>query len=107
APLGGWERGDLAAVVDDAALAGDVALGQQAHDRAAEDRLAGARLADDAERAPPVEGERHAVDGPHRAGRRAEPGPQVGDLEQGLGLGGRRHRPPSLTSKRALTTSPR
>ena len=51
----------------DAALAHDVASGEQAHDRAREHRLARARLADDAERLAPIERERHAVDRLHEA----------------------------------------
>ena len=46
--------------------------GQQAHDRPGEHRLAGARLADDAERVAAVEGERHVVDRPSQAARGAE-----------------------------------
>ena len=56
-----------------------------------EDRLARAGLADDAERLPALERERHAVDGPHDAAWRLEVRAQVGDLEQRAGLGlGRR-----------------
>ena len=77
-----------------------------------------ARLADDAERLAAVERERHAVDGAHEAAVGLEVGLDVGDPEHRVVDGRRRrgwrrfgrgvaHRPPSRTSKRDRTTSPR
>src|SRR5205814_4858791 len=54
----------------------------QAHDRERGDRLAAARLADDAERLPALERERDAVDCVHLALARPEEGAEVVDLEQ-------------------------
>ena len=94
-------------------------LGQQAHDRAGEHRLARARLADDAERLAPLERERHAVDRAHEAAVGLEVRLDVVDLEQRTverrggealdaacaGVATSQHAP--ATSKRARTTSPR
>ncbi len=63
---------DVVALVEDVALTDDVALGQQAHDRPRQDRLARAGLAHDAERLAAVEAERHTVDGTHGAALGAE-----------------------------------
>jgi len=59
-----------------------VPAGEQPHDRAGEDGLARARLADDAERAAARQGEADAVDRPDDAERRLERRAQVLDLEQ-------------------------
>jgi hypothetical protein len=74
-------------------------LGDQAHDRERGDRLAAARLADDAERAPGPERERDPVDGAVGAAIAVEPGAQVADLQQG------RHRRAAAASIAALMTS--
>ena len=73
---------DLLALEDDRALAHGVGRGQQAHDRARQDRLARAALADDAERLAAAQLEADPVDGAHHAARRAEVGAHVGQLEQ-------------------------
>src|SRR5690606_24459490 len=88
----------------------------------AQHRLAGARLADQAERPAPFEREVHAADGTHPAVRREEVGRQAGHLEQRRGTVtrapglARRHLPDgvvpghsadSRTSNRARTASPR
>ena len=78
----GAEADDLGALVAGAAGPVDVAGGEQPHDRAGQDRLARAGLADDAERAAPLEGEAHAVDGAHRARLGEEVGLEVLDGEE-------------------------
>ena len=65
--------GDAAGAVDDL------------QDRAGGDRLARARLADDAEGPAAVQGEGDAVDGGDEAGAGRELGAQAGDLEDGRG----------------------
>src|SRR5690606_26621023 len=75
---------------------------------AGEHGLAGAGLADDPDGLAPVDVERHAVDGHHRAAGCVEGRAQVAHPEQrggGLGLG-RRHRPASFTSRRRRSVSP-
>ena len=62
--------------------ADDVLGGEQAHDRAGQHGLAGARLADDAEGLAPLEAEGHAVDGLDDPGRGVEVGPEVVDDEE-------------------------
>jgi hypothetical protein len=54
----------------------------QADDRLGRDRLARARLPDDAQRASSFHGERHATDGAHDAVRGVEGHVQVLDVEQ-------------------------
>ena len=107
---------DVGALVVDVAFAHDVLAGEQSHDRPGQDGLARAGLADDAEGPPPVELDRHAVDGAHRAPLGVEVGLEVDHLEQlvaAVGAPGRRaghelatHRPPSFTSKYSRTRSP-
>ncbi len=74
APIGphlpGRQPGDLPTLEADRAVLLDAAARQQPDDRVGEHRLAGARLADQAQGPAPVEGERHAVD-------RAVPDPRV------------------------------
>ena len=65
----------------DAAVAHDVAR-EQAHDRAREHRLAGARLAHDAERLAPLERERDTVDRAHEPALGLEVRLDLVDLEQ-------------------------
>ena len=83
---------ELLAVEENRALADRAPLGQQTHDRARQHRLAGARLADDAERPAPVEVERHAVDGAHDAPARLEVCLEVDDPQQRLVRPGARAR---------------
>ena len=108
---------DVVALVVDVTLADHVALGQQAHDRPRQDRLARAGLADHAEGLAPVEAERDAVDGADRAALGAEVRLEVDDPEQPGRAVLRRaarsrrddllaHRPPSLTSRYSRTRSP-
>jgi hypothetical protein len=59
-----------------------VALGEQAHDRAGQDGLAGAGLAHDAQRLAAVEGEADAVDRTHEAAVGSEVGVEIADLEE-------------------------
>ena len=79
----------------------DVAVGQQAHDRARQDRLARARLAHDAERLAPVEREADAVDGANRPERGEEVGLEVAHLEQRPG-----ERPLERCAASLLTPAP-
>src|SRR3546814_5264371 len=64
------ELGELLAGVAHGARPSDVAVAEQAHDRSGQHRLAGARLAYDAEGAAPFEAEGHAVHGGDDAARR-------------------------------------
>src|SRR4029078_5078495 len=61
----------------------DVLLRQQSHDAAGQHRLARARLAHDAERAPALEREAHAVDRTRETAWGPERGLEVDHLEQG------------------------
>ena len=107
APAGAVEGRDVAAAEADGALPDHVPLGQQAHDRPAEHRLARTGLADDAEGPAPVEGERHAVDGPDEPGGGAEARAEVGDLQQPLGgPGGAAAAPPGLTCSSSVIGAP-
>ena len=75
---------DLRTVEPD--LTGDLGVAPvvQAEDAQAGHRLAGAGLADDAERAAPVEGERERVDRADQAVVGREVDPQVAQLEEGV-----------------------
>jgi hypothetical protein len=75
----------LAGVADAAAGDAPGRRRHQPHDRQRGDRLAAARLADDAERRAARHRERDAVDRAHRAPIGAELRDQVTDLQQGLG----------------------
>jgi hypothetical protein len=85
-------RGDVVALEEDLAF-GDVL---HAQDGQARGRLAAARFADEAERFAAVQGERHAVDGLHRADLLADHRARVDgevdlevlDAQQRVGLGG-------------------
>ena len=72
----------LLAGVGGRAGADDVLGGEQAHDRAGQHGLAGARLADDAERLAPLEAEGDAVDGLDDARLGVEVRPEVVDDEE-------------------------
>src|SRR3546814_9302770 len=65
----------------------DVCSSDLAHDRSGQHRLAGARLAYDAEGAAPFEAEGHPVHSGDDAARRHERGAEVIDLEEGAGMG--------------------
>ncbi len=86
AHLLGGEADQLLALEAHRSRALDRLAAEQSHDRTCEHRLAGPRLADDAERLAAVHRERHAVHRPHLASRRAERRVQVLDLEQRAGF---------------------
>ena len=108
--------GDVGALVVHVAVADHVALGQQPHDRAGQDRLARARLAHDAEGLAAVEAEGHAVHRSHGSPLGQEVRLEVDDAQQlvaGVDASGgapgddlAAHRPPSLTSRNSRTRSP-
>ena len=80
-PLG--QPHEVAAEERDAARFDAGGRGQQPHDRERRDALAGAALADDAERAALLEAEREIVDGLDDAFFGVEVGAEVGDFEEG------------------------
>ena len=73
---------EIAAVEQHLAAERRVRAAGQAEHGEVRDALAGAGLADDAERAPGVDGEGDAVDGAHHAVVRLEPDLEVADVEQ-------------------------
>src|SRR5690606_3796646 len=100
AQLAWRERAEVAPVEDDLPRRGRPAV-DESKDRARQHRLAGPRLANDAERHAPVERERHAVDRGHGAGGCVERGAHVAHVEQRLIA----HSPPR-TSTRPRIRSP-
>jgi hypothetical protein len=118
AELVGGERHELVAGEADGPRPLQVDVGEKAHDGPGEDGLARARLAHDAQRLAPVQGQGDAVVGLHQSAGGTEAGAQVLDVEQRLLEFGRvgedevrrlplpeDHRFPARTSKRERSRS--
>src|SRR5207237_7327286 len=76
------ELGEVATPVEHLAPGDAAGRLQQAHDTEGGDRLAGARLAHDAQRLAPLDAERNPVDGPDQPVPGGELRAEVADLEQ-------------------------